>query len=491
MKRNPKRPVSSERQTWLRTAIYSFMTLTVTVIVSLLMLVVLGYQFNQKDGKLEQGGLLQFVSQPSGATVTLDGQRLLATSSTKSTVEAGVHYVTFDKTGYKQWQKTVTIAPGQVGWLNYARLIPQTITTEKVRGFTTVAHALASQSRNYILVQESADKPQFTVADIRGDRLKYTSIELPEGVFTAPDEDKSQSFTPVKWSLNDDYILIKHTYNDDNSEWIMLRRGDVTKSINLTAMFAVSPSVVEYASDNGKLLFVQIGDVVRRINLDEQTLSRPLATKVANFNVYNEKTIAYASTADETGKRYTGYAAIDIPSPVKLGTYDDDGLFLAVGVAEYFGNMILSTVYGSDLTVKSGSSLPSIANSANTLKIIGSRVLPNGVSKLGMSTSGRFTYVTLPDGYGVFDLEFNKFDQTTLVNTTESSAPINFLDDYMMWSDIGGQLWFYDFDGANRQNIMPVAEGLSASLSPNGKYVYAFANTGSGIDMQRVRLILP
>lgn len=491
MKRNPKRPVSSERQTWLRTAIYSFMTLTVTVIVSLLMLVVLGYQFNQKDGKLEQGGLLQFVSQPSGATVTLDGQRLLATTSTKSTVDAGVHYVTFDKDGYRQWQKTVTVAPGQVGWLNYARLIPSDIKPEMVRRFTTVAHALASQSRNYMLLQEAADKPQFTVADIRGDRLKYASLQIPEGVYTVPGEGKTQSFVPVKWSLNDDYILVKHTYNDDESEWIMIRRDDVTKSINITSMFAVNPSAVEFASYNGKSLFVQINDVVRRMNLDEQTLSRPLATKVANFTVYNEKTIAYASTADETGKRHTGYAAIDIPSPVKLDTYDDDGRFLSVGIAEYFGKMIASTIYGTDLTVRSGANLPTPANSANTMKIIGSRVVPAGVSKLEMSSSGRLTYITLPDGYGVFDLEFNKFDQTTLVNAGESKPDIHFLDDYTMWSDTGGQLWFYDFDGANRQNIMPVVEGLSSSLSPNGKYVYAFAPTDGGILLQRARLILP
>ena len=126
------------------------------------------------------------------------------------------------------------------------------------------------------------------------------------------------------------------------------------------------------------------------------------------------------------------------------------------------------------------------------MKIIGSRVVPAGVSKLEMSSSGRFTYITLPDGYGVFDLEFNKFDQTTLVNAGESKPDIHFLDDYMMWSDTGGQLWFYDFDGANRQNIMPVVEGLSSSLSPNGKYVYAFAPTDDGgILLQRVRLILP
>ena len=95
------RLVSSERKTWMRTAVYTFMTLSVTVIVSLLMLVVLGYQFNQKDGKLEQGGLLQFYSIPTGAQVTLDEMKLGSLTNTKTTVDSGNHFVTFSDNGYR------------------------------------------------------------------------------------------------------------------------------------------------------------------------------------------------------------------------------------------------------------------------------------------------------------------------------------------------------------------------------------------------------
>src|ERR1700740_1025714 len=95
--------VSKRRKPLVRTAVYSFMTLTVIVIVSLLMLVVLGYSFNQKDGKLEQGGLLQFESIPQGATVTLDEMKLGPQTNTKSTVDTGDHSVSFDRNGYRTW----------------------------------------------------------------------------------------------------------------------------------------------------------------------------------------------------------------------------------------------------------------------------------------------------------------------------------------------------------------------------------------------------
>ncbi|MCA9335047.1 PEGA domain-containing protein, partial [Candidatus Saccharibacteria bacterium] len=104
-----QRHVSSERRPWLRTGIYTFMTIVVTVVVSLLLLVVLGYQFNEKDGKLEQGGLLQLYSIPTGAKITLNQVVLGSSTNTKRTVDAGSQFVTYEKQGYRNWQKSITV----------------------------------------------------------------------------------------------------------------------------------------------------------------------------------------------------------------------------------------------------------------------------------------------------------------------------------------------------------------------------------------------
>ena len=128
-----KHEISKRRQPLVRTAVYSFMTLCVVVIVSLLMLVVLGYSFDEHNGRLEQGGLLQFQSIPQGANVTLDEIKLGSQTNTKSTVETGSHSVSFDREGYRSWKKTIDITAGQIGWVSYARLIPTEIQPEAVR----------------------------------------------------------------------------------------------------------------------------------------------------------------------------------------------------------------------------------------------------------------------------------------------------------------------------------------------------------------------
>lgn len=482
-----KRQLSTERQPWLRTAIYSFMTLTVTVIVSMLMLVVLGYNFNQKDGRLEQGGLLQFKSIPSGATVTLDQMRLGSLTTTKTTVTSGSHFVTFDRDGYRRWQKTINVTPGQVGWLNYARLIPQTITPQTLHAYTTLSGALASPSRNYMLLHEVANQPTFILVNIQSDTLRYDQLTLPADSYTKPVATAKHSFTLDSWSWDDQAVLIRHTY-DKKTEWVLLDRDEPEKSVNINTAYGITPSRVEFAGKGNRLLFVQTDDMVRRINLSDQTLSRPLATGVHNFTGYDDKTIVYAATINGAEKRAVGYASVDNAQPVTIATYPASDKPLLAGMAHYFSQRYVAVVHGTTLTVLTGD-LPT-RDSEGSMKTLATHEVPAGATELTISTKNRFAVVTLPDGFATYDLELRKFDKTTWSSEPEKLQPLHWLDDYMLWSDYGGELWFYEFDGANRQNIMPVAEGFAASLSPNDKYLYAIAKTDDGYELRRALMIL-
>lgn len=490
-----KRRVSSEKQTGLRTAIYSFMTLSVTVIVSLLMLIVLGYQFNEKDGKLEQGGLLQFQTQPSGAKVILDGRELLSTTTTKSTVEAGKHSVVYKRLNYRDWTKEVNIEPGQIGWLDYARLIPNNTVAETTNhNFSGVAGAVPSDTRKYILVQEFADDPLFTVVDISSDVPRFSTLALPELVFTKPDTEKfpdapEQTFSISSWSQNDDRVLLRHTYDNGRVEWIVMDRKTPSKSININMAYAISPDRIDFASKNGKLLFVQTGDIVRRINLDEETLSRPLATAVANYDIYDEKTIIFTTLPTEESTREVKYAAIDIESPVRLGVYPADDQPLFASMATYFNARYVAVLHGKSLVVKKGT-LPTATNKG-TMKTYSSLKIAVGATSLASNTKGRFVYVTYDDGFGTYDVEFKKFNKTRWAKTPNTIQKLHALDGYMFWSDYGGELWFYDFDGANQQKIIETTEGIGSSLTPNGKYVYTFVRGDEAVSLLRVRLILP
>lgn len=464
------------------------MTLTVVAIVTLLMFVVLGYSFNERDGKLEQGGLLQFASQPTGADVTLDELKLGPATNTKATVAAGNHSVSYDREGYRSWKKSIYVAPGQIGWLSYARLIPKDIAPSNLRSFPILTGALASPQQKYMLLHEAADTPSFVLANIEGDTVRYEELVLPAGSYTVPAAGKTQTFTAESWSRNEDSVLIRHTYNDTETEWLLLDRGSPDKSINISTSYGIEPSKIAFGGTGNKRLFVQTDDVVRRINLDDQTLSRPLATKVAHFTTYEDDMIIYATTADEKNQRHVGYAKLDIATPVVLATYPADGQPLYADMSNYFSKRYVAVVHGTQLTITAGA-LPTLTDKG-TMKPFAKKTIPAGTTNLMMSTNHRFAVAQLPDGYATYDIELKKYDKTIWATQPTVQRPLQWLDEYMIWSDAGGMLRFYEFDGANQQNIMPVAEGFSASTSPNDKYIYGVNRTDKGFEFKRARLIL-
>lgn len=483
-----KRQVSRRRQPWLRTAIYSFMTLVVTVIVAMLMLVVLGYQFNKKDGRIEQGALLQFESTPTGAAVTLDQTPFSALTNTKTTVDRGSHFVQYNLSGYRTWQKTISVSAGQIGWLSYARLIPTTVTPQTLQQYTALSGALAAPSNKYMLLHQAADAADFVLANIQNDTVQYSTLALPASAYTAPSAGQTQTFTLQSWSKDDQAVLILHTYDDGKTEWLVLDRDSPEKSINLSTNYGVNPSTVQFAGTGSKLLFVRTDNAVRRINLDEETLSRPLATNIDTFTAYDDKTIVYSTVADSKNQRTVAYAALDIDNPVTLATYPADGQPLLAAMTNYFSQRYVAIVHGQSLKILAGS-LPT-ATDAGSLKKFATQTISAAPTALKPSANSRLFVAELPAGFATYDLELKKYDETAWAAQPQVPRPINWLDSFMLWSDYGGQLRFYEFDGANQQNIMPVAEGYAASLSPNGKYIYGVAKTDKGFAFERARLIL-
>ena len=90
-RKKPKANIAS------RTLIYILMVLTILAVVAVMVLVIRGYRYNPQDGKLEQGGLLQYDSRPSGADVFMGETRLANQTPNKVTVSSGTHTIKMTK----------------------------------------------------------------------------------------------------------------------------------------------------------------------------------------------------------------------------------------------------------------------------------------------------------------------------------------------------------------------------------------------------------
>lgn len=486
------RKPSKRKQLIQRIIVYGAMVVSVGVLVTVLVFIMLGYQFNRNDGKIEQGGLVQFESQPAGADITIDGTAFGTRTSTKTTMTTGEHFVTMEKPGYKKWQKSIEVMPGSVLWLNYSRLIPNEVKPVNVADLPGITSSAASPDDKFMAIVEVAASPIVRLADVSGDSVKLSSIELPTTSYTHPAADKTQTFSIDIWDPSSRYVLLKHVYDDVKIEWIILDTRDRANTKNITTLLGIDASKVVFSGTSGQIAFAQIGHEIRKIDLGSATLSRPLLSNVAEFSLFNQTTIVYTTLVDPSTKtRGVGYLEDGAEKAHSVRSYTDDGsLPLHATMGKYFNEQYMAIAYGTDVQIIKGDALRNSEKSTNLITLT-AMTTPGNVSFLSSKTSGRFVITQEKSTYSVYDLELKKLTTTTVKNAAELPKELEWLDGYMLWSDSGGTLRFYEFDGANQHDIMPVLPGFTAMLSPDGKYVYGIVKSANEtLHLQRAQLIL-
>jgi hypothetical protein len=467
------------------------MSLAVIVSVTVLVFVMLGYQLNRNDGKIEQGGLVQFDSRPTGASVTVDGTSFGTRTPSKTTMTAGQHFVTMGRTGYKTWQKSISVLPGSVLWLNYTRLIPNDLKTSNVASFPSVSSTSVSPDSKWMAIEDDAASPAIHLADLSQDIVKTTQVVLPAVSYTHPSEGKTQSFTLVTWDPDSRYILVKHVYDDIKTEWLVVDSKDVSLTKNVTTLLDINASKVIFSGENSHTLYAQIDTDVRKIDLGAATISRPIITNVAEFGLYDRSTITYTTVLNpDTKMRSVGYYDDGAEKPYVIRNFSDDGVTpLHVAFGKYFGDMYEAISYGDTTEVLKGD-LPTDTKPF-TFRVISKMNVLGGAQHLSIVTEGRFVVAQNGGTYQVYDLELKKATTTILKGSTNVTQELPWLDNYMLWSDRDNMLRLYEFDGTNQHDIMPVAAGFSATLSPNSKYLYGIVKSSDGVyHLERVRMII-
>lgn len=480
------RPPSKRKQLLQRIAIYSLMTLSVVGLVTLLIFFTLGYRYNQDDG-LVQTGLVQFGSKPSGAAVTIDGRGFGARTPSKTSLEQGPHDITIQRDGYRQWQKAIDVVGGAVLWLNYARLIPAELNPENVATFSTVSSTAVSPDAKWMLVVEDPSSPTLRLIDLSKETaIEPRALKLPDNLYTKPAEGEAQRFELEKWDSSSRYVIMKHIYGSKH-EWLVIDTQDIAASQNISQLVGVDASQIIFGNNSSTVLFAQIGNTIRRIDRSNATLSKPLVDNIAEFSLYGDDTVIFTSQPREkTGKRDVGYYRIGEDKVYVVGTYADTaGVSARMAISQYFGDTYFAVAHGGTVDIFLGD----VGVPTDQWEEIDSLELA-GVQHLSIVTAGRFVIAQAGAAYTVYDLELKKMTTTQLRGEGSVSQELRWLDGYNIWSDRGGMLRLYEFDGANQHDIMKVAPGFTVTLGPGERYIYAITKSGSTFHLTRVQLIL-
>lgn len=490
---NKKSRTRAKRATRIRlTIVYTLMILCVGLLVTGLYLIIQGYRYNRFEGQLEQGGLVQFESNPSGASVWLDGVQLGVKTSGKLTLTSGSHTIAMKKDGYYDWNKQVTVQPGGVLWLHYIRLVPKQLVITTPLSFTGAASSIASYDWKKIALIEDATKPAVQVVNVDSSTPQKLTVAIPATSYTAPASGESQVFELVSWAHDNRYFMIKHTYGS-NTEWISVDSGSQGVAKNITTTLGVGASTVAYSMDDANKVYLLDGNAdVRQANLDQKTLSGPLVQNVESFDVYDSSTITYVTKpSGDPVKRTVAYLTLGAQSSRTVAQLVGDASSPArFAIGEYDGNNYLAVSQGQAVTVYQGDLSASDAKNPAAFTKYKSFSLNSDVTFLGFSPDGqRFIYAQNANDITTLDTDSGQI--ASRVFATSQTRRAYWLDAYHFMANENGGLQLYDFDGTNAHTLLSTSVNNIALSAQSGRYIYALQPAADGsVQLARITMII-
>lgn len=445
-----------------------FMLVTIVVTVVILTFIVMGYHLTE-DGRLEQSGLVQVESIPTGATVIIDGETLPNKTDTSKILKEGEHTVKIEKPGFSSWEKTISAHPGFLTKLSYPRLYKIERTPSTVWTFETAPDSFAaSRNRDVILTAENSSA-KLSLFDIDASSPKRTEIDLSELFADKITYEKSI----LDWNKNSSRIILKFSKNGA-SDFAVVDLEYPERSLGLLETFGFQVSDLAFLNDYGDKLFILENGHLRTLSLSDKQASGILVDGVEAFSSFGEIAFVVTKKADSDKKSFGLY---DSRNKSVLSLLETSASVVRPLISEYLGRFTFAIAEDNNITIYR-SELPNEKTSEE--KPLGE---PVGKYTTSFGAPGNFYFsaknqvVVSQTGadFAIFDLE----------NYTESaftlpSALTFWPDEYTIGLVSDEKLSVYDFDGTNRFTFGRAEAGFPAVISKNGNYLYFVQKNSAG-----------
>lgn len=443
----------------------TIMVVAVVFTVILLTFIAMGYNLN-KDGELGQSGLVQIRSLPTGATITIDGDTILAKTNTSRLLSAGEHTIKLTRDGYDSWEKTVVSESGRLLKMEYARLFYQNRTPEQVAEIDgDVQFFVPAPNRDYVIVVLKGNN-KWAYYDLRGDGTVRTELDLT---------DIMKDLTPVEitWDQNSDKVLVK-TLHKNETEWLVINVKNVKSSVNLTKEFAMNFSDVQFATDNGDKLYALENGNLRAIATNEKTVSQVMASDVKKYAFANSDLIYLTNS-----RKLSLYQ--DNSDDIGLAEFAEADGLVNIEMSEYIGQKYLAITVGRIMKVYRGS-YPTEDDKLSEMELVLDREIGFEPASLKEYTEGEILMARDNRNIVVYNAEANSSTGFEL-----SGDDFFMVDDYLVGTIVDGRLIVCDFDGTNKRDI--TSANSNAFITKNSKWLYYLSKKDNKTTLTREKII--
>lgn len=429
------------------------MVFSVVAIVTVATLASMGF-FVSSNGSIEQSGLAQIHSIPTGASVELDGATLFSRTNLSRTIPEGEHKLKLSRANYDSWENTIKMRPGMLLRLYYPRLFLQNRVAEEALALENdLAFYMPSGDRTSIIyAQKSSTDWQFL--NIEGDETKLSKVDLSTVLPGVKDGKFMGKIEKMSWSRNSDYLLVKASY-EKKAEWILLNLKDIKRSLNLTKTFGLDFTQVEMIDDSANRLFVLENQHVRRVNTADGTISQVLLSDIESFAsrganlIYVKKSMQGEDVVKTVGTYRDGERG-----GVTIAEVEADVKVKAV-LARYYEEDYLAYFVNDKLTVYYGAVSSYHENMDENVELANLKVLLKDVSfaaspeSFTVSPDDDYLIATQGKHYMVVNLDAGDIFEYDIEATN-----VYWLDSSMMSAVVGGGLKVWDYDFTNRRTLV-------------------------------------
>lgn len=450
-----------------------FMSLSVVAIVFVLMLVAMGFTFNE-EGKLEQAGLIQLASFPSDANVEIDGDAQFNHTEFSKMLSSGSHKVKVTKNGYDTWQNDLKIDAGLLTRADWIRLFPKKAHISNTKSFDDLRFASFSPNRKQLIAIEHG-KNSLLVIDIQNDKLKTDQLNLNECFSTTADKVILGNFSIVAWNENNNRLIAKWIIGDDETKatWHLVDLEHPENSINISKKFNLNFDSILIENDSASKLWSVENGNLRIIDLDKSTVSGVIASNIEKI-AHNRSTIAFVSTDDNKTRHLNiykegeeGYSTIADLGKAKANSV------IKLTMGTYWNEEWLAYSINKHIRIVSGK-YPSYGKDRNntSLKEKYSDKLSYVPQLLSTNDNQRIALFSGNNAITSYDIETKDRYDSKLSTALDN---INWLDDYLIWQNENNSITVRDFDGGNVRTIIKKANApFPVTISADNHWLYFF-----------------
>lgn len=456
-----------------------FMALSVFALVTILMLIAMGYSFDVNTG-LTQSGLVELSSRPGSATVEIDGVTKFERTKISTMLSAGTHNFKITKTGYDVWQRDFNVDPGLLTNIDWIRLFPVSPEIFEAKTYKDLRLVSFSDNRKYMFIIEK-DGLSARYVDLQTEELETKKLKLATILGAAPEVVTEGTIKITSWNKEANKILLSWTHStlDANgvagtpsTDLYLVDLQDASKAVNLTKNFNLHFSRALFANDSGSKLWVIESGNLRSIDLANLTISGLIASKV-EILANNKDVVVFVNT-DNAGERAiriykdgeTGASVIKDLKP------EQKEAKIALATGTYWSDNWIAYTVDQELRILSGSYPSYDKPSKNSMKELAKQEL--GFAPTLVSVNENQSLVIFASGKQVYTVDIETADHFNYEADADLTS-INWLDEYLTWQYVDDKIIVRDFDGYNRRELINKSNNqFGVLLTQNDDWLYFF-----------------